>query len=198
MFPSLLPVTRNLLIINIIIFFGTMLTGGTLYGLLALSPPDSHAFQPYQFVTYMFMHATIGHIFFNMLALWMFGSDIEQYWGPKKFLGFYLVCGICSALAYLGVNFYKGVHVPMSGASGAVMGILAAYGFMFPNRQLMLLFPPIPIRVKYMVIIIGVMDLYAGIANNPGDRVAHFAHLGGLLAGAIILLYWKQQGRLYN
>jgi membrane associated rhomboid family serine protease len=200
------PVVKNLLIINVLLFiFSQRAFMPDLHVFLDLFPPDTPLFKPYQLITYMFMHAGPGHIFFNMLGLWMFGSDIEQYWGPKKFLTFYLVCGVSAALAHLGIEYYRASltgdinsMVPMLGASGALMGVLAAFGFMFPNRQLMLLFPPIPIKAKWFVIMYGAFDLYAGLANSGGDNVAHFAHLGGLVTGAIILLYWRQRGRLYN
>jgi membrane associated rhomboid family serine protease len=199
------PVTKNLLIINVLLFIASRpFVFPQLREYLWLFPPGTDLFQPYQLITYMFMHFDFTHILFNMLALWMFGSDIEQYWGPKKFLTFYLVCGVGAALAHLGVEYYRmsdqGVFAvsPMMGASGAIMGILAAFGFMFPNRQLLLLFPPIPMRAKYFVMLYGAFDLFAGLRNSPTDSVAHFAHLGGLLVGALILLFWRQRGRLYT
>lgn len=193
------PIVKNLLIINALLFLATWVSGGILYPYLALFPPGHEAFQPYQFITYMFMHGGLGHIFFNMFGLWMFGSDVEQYWGPKKFLTFYLATGIGAALIYLAVDLLRGAALgTMVGASGALMGVLAAFGFMFPNRQLMLIFFPVPIKAKYFVMLYGAIDLYAGLRGSPGDNVAHFAHLGGLLTGLIFLLVWRQQGKLYT
>ena len=187
------------------------------------------------------MHSpySIGHIFFNMFALVIFGSQLERVWGAQRFLGYYISCALGAAVLHLGVNYYrihiieinlsledlelfrnsaydafqKGMnfkdpvlaqlnllhHTPMLGASGAVFGLLAAFGYLFPNTELMLLFPPIPIKAKYFVIGYAALELYLGVSNNPSDNVAHFAHLGGALVGIIIVLYWgKNRNSFFN
>jgi membrane associated rhomboid family serine protease len=175
--------------------------------ILSLHYPTSHYFEPFQLVTYMFMHANFWHIFFNMLALWMFGTEIEYIWGPRRFLVYYLICGLGAAGLHFIITGYTLTHVdpetaailrdvPMLGASGAIYGILLAYGFMFPNRQLLLLFPPIPVKAKYLVIGYGLIEFFSGV-SNMSDNIAHFAHLGGMLTGLILLLIWRKQGRLY-
>ena len=235
------PVVKNILIINIL-FFVAQLTFPIFMGGLSLYPFVSEGFEPWQLATHFFMHdpKSIGHIFFNMFAVVIFGTQLERVWGPKKFLGYYLICALGAALLYMLVNYLRLksfeshlleisliepteiqyyldiaknqgleliksdknftdfplgelnslVNAPMLGASGAVFGLLAAFGYLFPNTELMLLFPPIPIKAKYFVIGYAALELYLGISNNPSDNVAHFAHLGGALVGIIIVLYW--------
>jgi membrane associated rhomboid family serine protease len=155
----------------------------------------------------MFMHANFWHIFFNMLALWMFGTEIEYIWGTRRFFIYYLVCGLGAACLHFIMTGYIMAHsdpqtamilrdVPMLGASGAVYGILIAYGFLFPNRQLLLIFPPIPVKAKYLVIGYGLIEFFSGVSRFS-DNIAHFAHIGGMLTGLIFLLIWRKQGRLY-
>jgi membrane associated rhomboid family serine protease len=171
-------------------------------------------FQPFQLVTYMFMHGSFAHLFFNMFALWMFGNTLENIWGANRFLLFYFVCGIGAGLvqelvqyiqyattlqAYTSVNM-GGHIVPMGeyltvGASGAVYGILLAFGMMFPNSTLYIYFA-IPIKAKWFVLLYGVIELFSGL-GGAADGVAHFAHLGGMLFGLILILYWKKKGNLY-
>jgi membrane associated rhomboid family serine protease len=139
----------------------------------------------------MFMHGSFWHLFFNMFALWMFGVELEHVWGPRRFLVYYLACGLGAAALHFLLS-----SVAIIGASGAVFGILLAYGFMFPNRQLMLLFPPIPLKAKYFVIGYGLIELLSGF-NGSSDGIAHFAHLGGMAVGLVLLLIWRKQGRLY-
>lgn len=189
------PVIKNLLIINGLVFlatvslFGASLTpvGEFAFQYLALYPIGSGYFYPWQLVTYMFMHAGIGHIFFNLFALWIFGQSIENLWGSKRFLMYYMITGIGAALIHMWVG--GGGTAPTIGASGAVFGILLAFGMMFPDRYIMLLIPPIPIKAKYFVAIYGAVELFYGISNT-GSGIAHFAHLGGLVVGFILIKYW--------
>ena len=200
--------------------------------ILGLHHWSSEAFRPHQLVTYMFMHGGFAHLFFNMFALFMFGRVLEQVWGPKRFLIFYMVCGVGAGIIQLLVNevriqalvsqidpqtyqviLEEGgsiirsgknyvdetagtlnalINTTTVGASGSVFGILLAFGMLFPNVQLMLLFPPIPLKAKYFVAIYGALELYLGIANNAGDNVAHFAHLGGMLFGFFMIRYWRK------
>ncbi len=223
-------VVKNLLIINVLFFVGQNIIPSVDTN-LSLFPLVSDQFRPWQLATHFFMHANLGHIFFNMFALVIFGSQLERLWGPKKFLTYYLFTALGAAFLHLIVNYLRiqnfellfkedeiniilnegynllstgynyhgdaGVlnamyNVPMIGASGAVFGLLAAYGYLFPNTKLMLLFPPIPIKAKFLVIGYAALELYLGMANNPGDNVAHFAHLGGALIGILLLLYWNK------
>jgi len=260
------PVVKNLLIINILVFAIDRLThsmGFELSEYLALYFPTSEYFKPFQFVTYMFMHGNLTHIFFNMFAFWMFGRVLESVWGSKRFLIYFMVTGIGAAALHMLINwmnyssletalvaysntpspdaffaflkenyaqywdFIKNdaaynriingwynnpdsqqyaqasveylqslyreiVNIPTVGASGAVFGVLLAFGMLFPNTQLMLLFPPIPIKAKYFVIGYGAIELYTGIIQQPGDNVAHFAHLGGMLFGFLLIKYWQK------
>ena len=273
---SLMPtIVKNLLIVNGLFFLAKMLLGSN-YGidldhLLGLHHFDADDFAPYQFLTYMFMHGDIGHILFNMFALWMFGSSIENAWGPKRFLIYYLLTGIGAGAIYLAYVSYDiaalqsmidrfaisptpeafesfvSKYVPMEllrarypeiaeeittliynlydnpdnaqytananqvmldflylrtntpnvGASGSVYGILLAFGMMFPNVRLFLLFIPIPIKAKYFVIGYGVMELWLGLQNSPSDNVAHFAHLGGMLVGFILIKIWQKRSNRF-
>lgn len=142
---------------------------------------------PWQLVTYMFLHGNVGHIFFNLFALWIFGQAIENLWGTRRFMVYYLLTGIGAALIHMLVSNYFDYTI---GASGAVFGILLAFGMMFPDRYIILLFPPIPIKAKYFVGIYGVMELLSGLSRTDSG-VAHFAHLGGLLVGFILIKVWK-------
>ncbi|NOR88024.1 MAG: rhomboid family intramembrane serine protease [Bacteroidales bacterium] len=274
-FSILPPVVKNLLIINGLFFLATLALGKAfhidLINILGLHYVGASDFQPYQYITYMFMHSSTNftHILFNMFALWMFGNTLENVWGSKKFLTYYMFTGIGAAIIYtFWINFeimpvvqavdqflynptlegfsqfrnssnfhvanydiqnnfnafvesynrliitdknaalqetinfmnqykedYLNAHTVV-GASGAVYGILLAFGMMFPNSILYLYFA-FPIKAKWFVILFGAFELYSGISNSPGDNVAHFAHLGGMLFGLIIILYWKKKGRLY-
>ena len=257
------PAVKNLLIINALLFVATYVLGGQfnldLTRHLALFYPESDYFRPYQFITHMFMHGSMMHIVFNMYALWMFGSSIENVWGSKRFLFYYLFTGLGAAALHTLVNYliysgmasditafsntpspelfkqfveaHKGyfnqnvydfinswsmspgdagyasaalenmrqiyqstINIPTVGASGAVFGLLLAFGMMYPNAQLMLLIPPIPIKAKWMVIGYGAIELVLGI-SQPGSSIAHFAHLGGMLFGFILIKYWIAQAR---
>lgn len=211
--PSL---TKNLLIVNVLVYFGMIVAeryGIDLNEYLALHFIFADDFNPAQFFTYMFMHANFSHIFFNMFALWMFGSVLERFWGPKRFLFFYIVCGLGAGITQevvqliefyvTGLNNFdsipiQGVKVPMGellnnwstvGASGAVYGILLGFGLYFPNERLFIFPIPVPIKAKYFVIIYALIELSLGFSAS--DNVAHFAHLGGMLFGFFVLLYWK-------
>jgi membrane associated rhomboid family serine protease len=167
----------------------------------ALWPVASPMFEPYQIFTSMFLHAPrfedIFHILFNMFALFMFGRILENVWGPKRFLFFYLVCGIGAAAAHLIMQHFMGgpVHIPAVGASGAVMGVLVAFGYLFPNTELMIIPIPIPVKAKWVVIAYVLLDLFGGFGKVTGDNIAHFAHLGGALVGFIIVLIWNKSNR---
>ena len=216
-------VTKNLIIINILVFFGTVVAqryGIDLTSYLGLHFFLASDFNPAQLITYMFMHGGFSHIFFNMFALFMFGSLLEQTWGPKRFLFYYIFCGIGAGLIQEGMQYYQYVSeiapliqsgtIPLKalnlmttvGASGAVYAILLAFGMLFPNNR-MFIFPiPFPIKAKFFVIGYAAIELWSGIANNPADNVAHFAHLGGMLFGLILILYWRKKsnnnGTYYN
>jgi membrane associated rhomboid family serine protease len=186
--------------------------------LFGLHFPGTSNFQPFQFFTYMFLHDThsLGHVFFNMFAVYMFGRVLEQVWGSKRFLLFYLVTGLGAALmqeltwlwsiqSVASANqisiaeqltFDANVHRLVTvGASGAVFGILLAFGILFPNVSLFIMFVPIPIKAKYFVLGYGLLELFLGIANFRGDNVAHFAHLGGMFFGFFMIMYWKRKDR---
>lgn len=275
-FRMLTPVVKNLLIINTLVFLAMISlqkAGIDLTAILGLHYPGASNFRAWQFVTYMFMHGGFTHILFNMFALWMFGNVIENAWGPKRFLIFYMITGIGAGLTYIvwisfsvspqlslinhviedpsinnlselisnhrfAVSQYSGViwsdflhfqdnvkafeinphntlaaqkivtflseykayflnqHVVV-GASGAVFGLLLAFGMMFPNSLIYVYFA-IPVKAKWFVVFYGAAELFSGIYNRPGDNVAHFAHLGGMLFGYLVLLYWKKKGMLYT
>lgn len=184
-------VVNILLIINAIAFLIDMLLN--LSGIFGLYYFESPAFHLYQPITYMFMHGGFTHIFFNMFALWMFGRMLEQVWGAKKFLIYYLVCGIGAAIIQE-IGQFIGLINPMSmtiGASGAVYGILLAFGMTFPEEKLFVFPLPIPIKAKYFVLIYIIIELVEGFGATDG--VAHFAHLGGMFFGAMLFLYWRNK-----
>jgi membrane associated rhomboid family serine protease len=160
---------------------------------------QSVGFSVWQLVTYAFLHANLMHLFFNMFGLWMFGRVLEQVWGDLRFLLFYAVCIVGAGITQLiVVSFVQtGPIVPTIGASGGVFGILLAFGMMFPNVRVMLLFPPIPMPAKYFVIGYGALELFFGVTGTMGG-VAHFAHLGGMAFGFVLLMIWRHQGRLMN
>jgi membrane associated rhomboid family serine protease len=263
-FTLLPPVVKNLLIINGLFFLATIslenVYGIDLAKILGLYYFGSEFFRPYQFVSYMFIHANISHILLNMFALWMFGYLLENVWGSKRFLTFYVLTGIGAAITQVLVNYFHfssidaavltysqapnvdaftvlvkdyfpqyyssegtirtflsawshtprdpeyarqsleyvnqlvklGMDVPTIGASGAVFGILLAFGMMFPNMLVYIYFF-IPVKAKWIVIIYGAIELFSGFSNNPNDNVAHFAHLGGMVFGLILILYWRKR-----
>jgi rhomboid family protein len=187
------PATQALLLLNVGVFFLEQLTGTSLIELFALWPIGSGHFWPWQVVTYSFLHdpTTYQHIFFNMLGLWMFGGELEQVWGQKRFLQFYAASVLAAALTQLLVSALLGSGGPTIGASGGLFGLLLAFAMIFPNR-IILLFFVIPMKAKYLVALYGLIELYQGAAVlNTG--VAHFAHLGGMLGGLLTLRYWRGQ-----
>lgn len=235
------PVTKNLLIINIIIFLCMALVPRLSvyieqYGALYYFTSDQ--FLPSQLITYMFIHANFTHLFFNMFSLWMFGEIIERSLGSMRFLVYYVSCGLGAALIQEGVfalmiNHYASLfdngdalcallrsshvmvsqvfelginpnepavmsilslyHTPTVGASGAIYGVLLAFGFLYPHMRIYLLFPPIPMKARTAVLVFAVIELALGVYNSHADTVAHFAHLGGMLVGFLILLWWKKR-----
>jgi membrane associated rhomboid family serine protease len=258
---QLTPIVRNLLLLNVAVFALGAFLNLDMAAIFGLRFPGSSEFAFYQIFTHMFIHASFGHIFSNMLALIVFGPALEMFWGSRRFLLFYVICGLGASACYLGVeafelhqllasvnaylqnpgfvafdsfiaeygsvyniglmdflekfgdnpqnaeliaaskqvvlDFYKAkANVPMVGASGAVFGILMAFGMMFPNTELMLLFPPIPIKAKYLVLFYGIYEIYSVIQAAPTDNVAHFAHLGGMLFAFILIRRWRQRGEI--
>jgi membrane associated rhomboid family serine protease len=235
---NITPVVKQLLIINIIFFIGTQIVpiAETYFALYYFENPMFKAWQP---LTHMFMHGNLMHIAFNMFGLYSFGSMLEQFWGSKKFLFFYLSCGLGAALIHTAANYYQfhdgldalvdngydkaeilktladgkynqqwaqtlgdsdfsnfmqSYLVPAVGASGAIYGLLAAFAFMFPNVELLLMFIPIPVKAKYFVPVLVLLDLFSGITGSSvmGGGIAHFAHVGGALFGIIMVWYWKR------
>lgn len=229
MFQRLPLVTKNLLVINILLFGASVLLekqGIDLTEKLGLHYFKAPMFKPYQFVTYLFMHGNFMHLFFNMFAVFMFGSVLESAWGPKRFLSYYIFTGLGAALTQFVVYYFQvtphldelqrlllqtksyaeqtqiieyrnamlnSPGLTVVGASGSLFGLLIAFGIMFPNTELMMMFIPIPIKAKYFVAIYGAIELFSGIANSASDNVAHFAHLGGMLFGFILLMIWGQR-----
>ena len=196
------PVTRALLIANVAIFIVQQLTGNLLIGPFALWPfatPEfrgAPGFAIWQLLTYGFLHGSLTHLFFNMFALYMFGGEIERLFGSRRFLVYFLTCVVGAAVAQLVVlSVMNRPPVPTVGASGGVFGLLLAYGLAFPQRKLMLLFPPIPMPAWLFVTLYGLLELYLGVTGS-GQGVAHFAHLGGMAAGALLLVYWSRTRRL--
>lgn len=225
-FGGLPVVTKNIIIINVIMFAATMLAatrGLDLTKYFGLHYYLASDFKPHQFITYIFMHGSFMHIFFNMFGVFMFGQVLEQVWGPKRYLIFYIVTGLGAALAqYVVMHFqitdvlnavnaeiesgrlsaldqadlinqkfdYLNRHV-IVGASGSLFGLLGAFGMLFPNQQLQLYFF-IPVKAKWLVIAYGAFELFSGWKNDPMDNVAHFAHIGGLLVGVLLVLLWRR------
>jgi membrane associated rhomboid family serine protease len=157
-----------------------------------LWPLAGGLFLPWQVVTYAFLHAGLGHLFFNMLGLWMFGSELEQVWGRQRFIRFYAASVLSAAAAQLLVTWLLGSMYPTVGASGGLFGLLLAYGMTFPNRTIVPLIPPIPMKAKVFVAIYGGLELLMGVTGTASG-VAHFAHLGGMLGGFLMLRYWRGQ-----
>jgi membrane associated rhomboid family serine protease len=217
------PVIKNLIIVNVIVFLfqWTMQQRGSHWveNYFALHDIRSDFFKPHQIVTYMFLHGGFWHIFWNMLILWMFGSILENYWGPRRFLTFYIVCGIGAAILHLVVLYHEltpywqelanyPIHEQLSyrtefaapinmatlGASGAIFGCMVAFGLLFPN-SLIYIYALIPVKAKWAVLAYVLYELFLGVQNNAGDNVAHWAHLGGGLVGLILVFYWRKTDR---
>lgn len=223
-FSSIPPVTKNLIIINVLMWLASIALpriGVDLVNLLGLHFPGAKDFHFYQFFTYMFMHDTHSfmHVFCNMFGVWMFGRVLEDYWGPKRFLVFYIITGLGAAAAQelvwlISVQQFASAHAVTIaqlialdpslnlmitiGASGAVFGILLAFAMIYPNVPLYLFFIPIPIKAKYFVIFYGLAELFMGVSSFGGDSVAHFAHLGGMFFGLIMILYWKHKDKKHG
>ena len=191
--PSLPPVTQALLLSNVALFCLIPFIGPWLTQLLALWPLGS-GFLPWQPVTYAFMHGSVSHLFFNMLGLWMFGAELERLWGPRRFAQFYAASVLSAALVQLLVQLIVAaldgsVH-PTVGASGALFGLLLAFGMTFPNRTIVPLIPPIPMKAKTFVALYGGLELLFGVTGTVSG-IAHFAHLGGMLGGYLMICYWR-------
>lgn len=222
-FQILPTAIKNLIIINVLVFLAQSIVGNNLGfsfdDVFALHSWQSDLFKPWQFVTHLFMHGSIGHIFSNMFALWMFGSILENLWGPKRFITFYIACGLGAALCHMIVLYVENQHLlqqfntlnafeqsqyrhalslrldePTVGASGAVFGCLAAFGFLFPNTYIYLYFF-IPLKAKWFVIIYAGFELTQAIQNSAGDNVAHVAHLGGALVGILLVWFWNKNNK---
>ena len=220
---SLPPIVKNLIFINALFFLATEFLFRDvgefgLQGIFGLWPINHENFRPYQIFTHMFTHAGLGHIFFNMFSLWMFGRMLENIWGPKKFLLFYLVCGIGSAVAHMTMAYFQYQPIQEAlefakatgqteyvehlqtfagyavGASGAVMGVLVGFAYLFPNTELMLLFPPIPIKAKWLILALVAFDLFGGLGKTS-DGIAHWAHLGGAAMGFILVFIWNKTNK---
>jgi len=187
--PQLPPVTKALILTCVAVFALQQLL--PLAALFALWPLQRGHFMPWQVLSYAFLHGDLGHLFFNMLALWMFGAEIERLWGTRRFWQFLLASSVAAALVQLVWTFLIGSRVPTLGASGATYGLLLAFGMLFPNRTIVLLIPPIPMKAKYFVAIFGALELVLGVMGPGG--IAHFAHLGGMLGGFIMIRYWRGQ-----
>lgn len=216
------PVTRNIIIINFLIWIISDLSHDFMYEKFALFYPKSPYFHWWQFVTHMFMHGGFWHVFFNMFTLYMFGSVLERVWGPKKYLLFYFVTGLGAAALHTGVEWMQCLHwehivntgaaadaiaanrsiqalcmTPTVGASGAIYGLLLGYAMLFPDSRMTLLFPPITLKAKWFVLIFAVIELLTGV-TGVGGGIAHFAHLGGMLFGLILILWWKKGNKMYT
>ncbi|MBK5272667.1 MAG: rhomboid family intramembrane serine protease [Bacteroidia bacterium] len=230
------PIIKNLVIINVLVFLAQSLLDkqyaiteklvmwpvmpGKLHQLLVQSGAleASQKFNPYQIFTHLFAHAPAPmfyHILFNMFALWMFGRILENVWGGKRFLLFYLACGVGAAALHLAIQYFRceqllqdfanndinsikahlGAVAPALGASGAIMGVMAAFAYTFPNTELYIMFLPIPIKAKWAILGLTAIDLFGGVASISGDNIAHFAHLGGAITGFLIVLYWNKTNR---
>jgi membrane associated rhomboid family serine protease len=231
---NLTPAVKNIIIINVLIFIACFVVPGladNLTGYYFASPN----FRPWQIVTHMFMHSMsdFTHIFFNMYALYLFGTALENYWGTKKFIFYYMTCGIGAFFLHMSVSYfeiqkmmqtlsdkeiyqvmitgleegrsykvqmvelYSAINTGVVGASGAVFGVLLGFGMLFPNTELMLLFPPIPLKAKYFVMIYGAIEFYLAMRQTAGDNVAHYAHLGGMIFGYLLLKYWQKNPKAW-
>ena len=226
---NITPIVKNLLIINVIFFFATWLfqqQGIALEQYLAVFYFDSPNFKIWQPITYMFMHGNLTHIFFNMFALYSFGSILEAHWGAKRFINFYLITGLGALALQWGVQAFEvyqltgsSVHDlatltvqnesdlrtlqqiyfgPMVGASGAIFGLLVAFGMLYPNLEMYIMFIPVPVKAKYIVPVYIVLELVLGFSKIEGDSVAHFAHLGGALIGYILVKIWRNKTTYFD
>jgi membrane associated rhomboid family serine protease len=187
--PLLPPVTRTLMLICTAVFCLQVFL--PLERWFALWPLASGLFMPWQVLSYAFLHGGMFHLFFNMLGLWMFGSELERLWGQKRYIHFLIAGVLAAAAAQLIVTGLSGSMAPTVGASGGLFALLLAFGMLFPDRVIMPLFPPIPMKARTFVIVFGVLELVLGAADRSG--VAHFAHLGGMVGGYLMIRYWRRQ-----
>lgn len=194
MFASLPPVTRNLILANAAIYLLQLLAPDPLLRYFALWPLATPLFEPWQVLTYAFLHGNFAHLFFNMFAVFMFGQELELRWGARRYLQFYGASVLAAAAAQLLVTSASASFYPTVGASGGVFGLLLAFAMYFPNQRIMLLFPPIPMPAWLFVTLYGILELVLGVTGTRAG-IAHFAHLGGMAGGALMLLYWRSQRR---
>ena len=186
---SLPPVTQALILINVAAFLAEGMLGDVA-GWLALWPLGAQ-FMPWQVITYAFLHGSLAHLLFNMFGVYMFGSELERVWGSKRFFNYYLVSVLGAAVTQLLVAAFTGANSPTIGASGGVFGLLLAFALVFPQRMIMPLFPPIPMRAPVFVALYGVLELVLGVTGTQ-EGVAHFAHLGGMAGGYLMLRFWRR------
>jgi membrane associated rhomboid family serine protease len=186
---SIPPVTQALILINVLAFLLDSVSGDLLTELMALWPIGAN-FMPWQIITYAFLHGNLSHLLFNMFGVYMFGSDLERVWGPRRYFTFYMVSAISAAITQLIVSSLTGAVYPTIGASGAVFGLLLAFAMVFPRRMVVPLFPPIPMRAPIFVALYGGLELVLGVTGTQAG-VAHFAHLGGMAGGFLLLRYWR-------
>lgn len=217
-FRSVPPVTLNIIIINVLVWIMTELNQEFMISNFAMFYPSSPFFKPWQIVTHMFMHGGFWHIFFNMYTLFIFGSVLERVWGGKKFLLFYFVTGLGAVALHTSVQWIEAQYymsqiaegnaagaaslhalkmTPTVGASGAIYGLLMGYALLFPDSVLTLIFPPVSLKAKWFVLIFAAIELLTGVFS-VGGGVAHFAHLGGMLFGWLMILYWKRRNKMYK
>ena len=189
------PATRVLIFVNAMVYLLQQMAPRAIDTLFALWPLGP-LFQPWQLITYAFLHASFAHIFFNMFALFMFGGALERFWGSGRFLVFYLVSVLGAAATQLAVQVLARTGEPVIGASGGVFGLLLAFAWYFPRQRIILLFPPIPMPAWLFVTLYGGIELILGVTGSQ-TGVAHFAHLGGMLGGAIMILLWRRGGRAH-
>lgn len=196
MLSYLPPATRAIILLNVFVFIAQSATGHEYDGMLALMPLGPY-FHAWQLVTYAFLHESVAHIFFNMFALFMFGAPLERFWGAGRFCLYYLACVLAAAAVQLAVGAASATAEPTVGASGGVFGLLLAFALYFPRQRILLLFPPIPMPAWLFVTLYGLLELVLGVTGRQAS-VAHFAHLGGMLGGAIVLLLWRARGSAYG
>jgi membrane associated rhomboid family serine protease len=194
--PPIPRITKILILVCVAVFCLQQFVG--LEALFALWPVSSPYFQPWQLVTYAFLHGNEFHIFFNMLGLWMFGSELERLWGDKRYMQFLLAGVLTAALAQMALTAVMGSRSYTVGISGGIFALLLAFGMLFPNRRIMLLFPPIPMKASTFVWVYGAIELLLGLGLldfifGRTSNVAHFAHLGGMLGGFLMIRYWRRQ-----
>ena len=212
---NLPPVTKNIILVNVILFVATLFNESFMVETFGLFYPRSPFFRPWQIVTHMFMHGGFWHILFNMYTLLIFGMVLERAIGSRKFLVFYFITGLGAVALHLGVEYLQArswlaagtpaaltsyrnlLGTPTVGASGAIYGVLIGYAMLYPDSVLTLLFPPVSLKAKWFVLIFALIELGTGILGTT-DGIAHFAHLGGMLFGGLLMLWWRRKGRLFR